>query len=184
MRGRVEESFAKRHRAIDVDDDGNAASPRLGAQIRAEFRAAALGENGRAILQQRVGRGQADLPQLRIAECHDGTFAARIDHDARDRRYQARHMHDVLGVDALMRQLLENISGGSFARVAHWPADRGAAAEAYDTDGGVQRIAAADFIKVAGVRFGAACGNSADPKGQIAHGYADTENPRGNFWRS
>src|SRR4029077_8416597 len=77
----------------------------------------------------------------------------------------------------------EDIPGGGFASVAHWPADRGAAAEAHDTDGGVERVAAADFIKMAGVRFGAASGNTTDPKGQIAHGNADTENPRRSSWR-
>ena len=58
MRGRVEQPLAQRHRAIDVDDDGNAAPARLGAEIGAEFRAAALGQDRGAIVQQRLGVGQ------------------------------------------------------------------------------------------------------------------------------
>ena len=42
----VEQALAQRHRAIDVDDHGNAAPDRFGAQVGAEFGAAAFGEDG------------------------------------------------------------------------------------------------------------------------------------------
>ena len=88
MRRGVQQAFAQRHRAIDVDDHGNAAPDRLGAEVGAEFRAAALGQDGVAVLQQRVEVGQFHLPQFRIAEGHDGALAGGIDHDRRDRRHQ------------------------------------------------------------------------------------------------
>ena len=110
----VEQALAQRHRAIDVDDDGDAAPARLGAEIGAEFRAAALGQDGVAVVEQRVGVGQLDLPQFRIAEGDDGALAARVDHDVRDRRHQARHVHEVFGLDAFMRELVENVRGWRF----------------------------------------------------------------------
>ena len=59
---RWEEAFSRPsrsdHRAIDVDDHGNAAPDSLGAEISAEHRAAALGEDGGAVVQQRVEVGQ------------------------------------------------------------------------------------------------------------------------------
>ena len=149
MRRRGQQALAQRHRAVDVDDHGNAAPARLGAEIGAELRAAALGQDGVAILQQLVGVGQADLPQFRIAERDDGALAAGVDHDGRDRRHQAGHVHDVLGVDALMRELVEDVPARGFAGVAHRSADRGAAAEAHDADRGIERVAAADFIEMA-----------------------------------
>ena len=121
---------------------------RLGAQIGAEFGAAALGEDGGAIVQQRVEVGQLDIPQFRIAEGHDGALAGRIDHDRRDRRHQARHVDEMLGLDALMRHLLEDEAAGCFLGVAHRAADRGAAAEPDDADRGIERVAAADFVEM------------------------------------
>ena len=106
--------------------------------------------------QQLVGIGQADFPQFRIAERDDGALAAGIDHDAGDRRHQPRHVHDVLGVDAFMRELVEDVAARGFAGIAHRAADRGAAAEAHDADRGVERVAAADFLEMAGVLLGAA----------------------------
>ena len=99
---------------------------------------------------------QLHLPQFRIAERDDGALAAGVDHDVRDRRHQARHVHDVPGLDALMRELVENIAARGFAGVAHRAADRGAAAETDDSDRAVERVAAADFVEMAGVLLGAA----------------------------
>jgi len=44
MRGGGEQPLLQRHRAVDVDDHGNAAPARPRAEIGAEFRAAAFGE--------------------------------------------------------------------------------------------------------------------------------------------
>ena len=156
---------------------------RLGAEIGAEFRAAVLGQDGVAVLQQRVGVGQVDLPQFRIAEGHDGALAARIDHDVGDRRHQARHVHDVLGVDAFMRELLENVPARCFAGIAHRAADRGAAAEPHDADRGIERVAAADFVEMAGIYLEAALRQFLDAERQIAHRHADAENARRDFRR-
>ena len=57
MRRSSQQSLTRRHGAVDIDDDGNAAAARLGAQIGAEFRAAILGQDRGAILQQAVGVG-------------------------------------------------------------------------------------------------------------------------------
>ena len=91
--------------------------PRLRASAQRSVqnsRAAAFGQDGVAIVQQRLDVGQLNLPQFRIAERDDGALAARVDHDAGDRRHQARHVHDVLGLDAFMRQLVENDTGSRF----------------------------------------------------------------------
>ena len=64
VRRGVQQALAQRHRPVDVDDHGNAAPDGLGAKLGAEFGAAALGEDGRAVVQQRVEIGQLDLPQL------------------------------------------------------------------------------------------------------------------------
>ena len=110
MRRRGQQAFAQRHGAVDIDDDRNAAPARLDAEIGAEFRAAVLGQDRAAVLEQFVGVRQLDLPQFRIAEGDDGALAAGVDHDVRDRRHQARHVHDMRGVDALLGELFENIS--------------------------------------------------------------------------
>src|ERR1700687_2230595 len=62
MRRGGEQSLPQRHRTIDIDDDGNSSPARLDAEIGAELRAAALGQDGVAVLQQLVGIGQVDLP--------------------------------------------------------------------------------------------------------------------------
>ena len=74
VRGRGQKSFPQRHRAVGVDDHGDAAPARLGAEIDAEPGAAALGQDGAAILEQRVDIGQPDFPQIGIAEDGDGPF--------------------------------------------------------------------------------------------------------------
>ena len=76
MRGRGEQPFAQRHRAVDIDDDGDAAPARLGAEIGAEFRAAALGQDGGDNPPAATSvSGKLDLPQFRIAERDDGALA-------------------------------------------------------------------------------------------------------------
>jgi len=142
---------------------------------------AVLGQDGAAILQQLVGVGQLDLPQFRIAECHDGPFAARVDHDVRDRRHQVGHADDVLGVDALIRELVEDVPARGFAGVAHRSADRGAAAETHDSDRRVERVAAADFLEMAGIHLEAAGRQFLDTKCQVAHRHADAQDARRDF---
>ena len=183
MRRRGQQPLPQRHRAVDIDDDGNAAPRGFGAKIGAELGAAALGQDRGAVLQQRVGVGQADLPQFRIAEGDDGALAARVDHDVRDRRHQARHVHDMPGVDAFMRELVEDVAARGFAGIAHRAADRGAAAEPHDADRGIERVAAADFVEMAGVLLVAARRQLLDAKGQVAHRHADAENARRDFRR-
>ena len=65
-------------------------------------------------------------------------------------------MHDMLGLDALMRELFKDVAAGCLAGIAHRAADRGAATEAHDSDGAIERVAAADFFEMAGMFLGAA----------------------------
>ncbi len=183
MRRHVEQPLAQRHCAIDIDDHGDAAPARLGAKISTELRAAAFGQDSGAVVQQCLGGRQMDLPQFGIAERDDAALAARIDHDGRDRSHQARHAHDMLGLDALMREVVEDKAARGLARVAHWSADRGTAAEADDADRGIERVAAADLVEMGGVLLGAAGGHAADTERQVAHRHADAEDARRDFRR-
>src|SRR5882724_7654172 len=92
-------------------------------------------------------------------------------------------MHDVLGLDALMRELFENETARRFLDVTHRPADRGAAAEPHDSDRGIERIAAADLVKMGGILFGTAPRNAADAERQVAHRNSDAQDPRRDFRR-
>ncbi len=184
MRRGGQEPLAQRHRTIDIDNDGNAAPAGFDAELGAERRTAALGQDGVTIFEQFVSVGQLDFPQFRIAERHDGALAGRVDHDVGDRRHQARHVHDVLGVDALMRHLVENVAARSLLGIAHRPADRGPAAEPHDPDRAIERVAAADLLEMGGVLLGAACGQARHAERQVAHRHADAQDARGNFGRS
>src|SRR5713226_1566712 len=62
MRGGGEQAFSQRHGAVDIDDDRNAALAGLGAEIGAKLRAAILGQDSAAVLQQLVGIRKVDLP--------------------------------------------------------------------------------------------------------------------------
>src|SRR6516162_372425 len=180
MRGGGQKSFTQRHRVIDIDDHRNTAPAGFRAEIGAKRRAAAFGQDRVAVLQELLCRRQSYLPQFRIAEGDDGTFAARVDHDVRDRRHQAVHVNYVAGVDPLMCQLLENVAAGGFAGVAHRPADRCPAAQPHNSDCAVQGVTPADFLKMAGMLLGTARGKTWHAKGQVAHGHADTEDERRN----
>jgi hypothetical protein len=128
--------------------------------------------------RRRVDAGQPDFPQLRIAEDGDGSFAARVDHDRRDRRHQSRHVHEVIRLDAFLGELVENKPAGALASIAHWSAQRGAATEPHDPDRRVERVAATDFGEMAGVFLRAVRGHALHAEGQVTHGHADAENPR------
>ena len=88
---------------------------RFGAEVGAEFGAAALGQDGvRNPPAASRGRGRLHLPQFRIAEGDDGALAGRIDHDGRDRRHQARHVHEVLGRRCPHGPVFRRCSGSMF----------------------------------------------------------------------
>ena len=127
--------------------------------------------------------GRLHLPQFRIAEGHDGALAGRIDHDRRDRRHQARHVDEMLGLDALMRHLVEDEAARCFPGVAHRPADRGAAAEPHDADRAIERVAAADFVEMRWRSPWSRARERRRMKGQVAHRHADAENARRDFRR-
>src|SRR5271167_1647014 len=82
-----------------------------------------------------------------------------------------------------MRHLLENIAAGGFAGIAHRPADRSAAAEPDDADRTIERVAAADFLEMAGVLLGAPRRQALHAKRQVAHRHADAENAWRDFRR-
>ena len=138
---------------------GNAAPAGLGAKVGAEFGAAALGQDGGAVLQQRVGvrqAGPSTIPDRGRSTMVRSPLG--IDHDRRDRRHQARHVHDVFGLDALMRELARKCSGSRFR--GHRPSAREIEARPpsrTDSDRAIERVAAADFVEMAGVLLGAAC---------------------------
>jgi len=145
--------------------------------------ALALGQDRVAIVQQRIGIGQPHVPQLRIAEGDDGALAGRVDHDGRDRRHQVAHVHEMAGVDALMRHLIEDVAARCLPGIADRTADRGPAAEPHDADSRIQRIAAANLLEMRGILLGAARGHAGRAEGQISHRHADAEDPRRDFGR-
>src|SRR3981189_3414683 len=89
----------------------------------------------------------------------------------------------MFGLDALMRELVEDIAVRSVTDIAPRAASPGAAAEPDDADGGVERIAAADFLEVGGVFLGTAGGNAADAEGQVAHRHSNAEDTGRDFGR-
>src|SRR5258706_11691304 len=89
----------------------------------------------------------------------------------------------MFGVDALMRELVKNVPARRFAGIAHRAADRGTATETGDSDRGIERVAAADFIEMAGVHLEATRGQFLDAERQVTHRYADTEDARRGFGR-
>ena len=175
MRRRTEQALAQRHRAVDIDDHGNAATARFVAEVGAEASAATLDQDGVAILEQHVCRRQFHLPQFGIAERDDGALAGGVHHDAGDRRHQAGHVHQMRGVDTLFGEVVENILAGGLARVAHRAGQQGMAAEPVDADRGIQRIAATDLRKAVGVEFLAAAGDRLDAEGEVAYRHADAQ---------
>src|SRR5450631_550200 len=90
-------------------------------------------------------------------------------------------MDDLPGIDAFMRELVEYVAAGGFTGVPHRSADRGATAEADDSDGAIERVAATDFVEMAGVYLGAARRRALHPECQVTHGYADAEDARRDF---
>jgi hypothetical protein len=183
MRGGGEQTLAQRHGAVDIDDHGDAAADSLGAEIGAELGASAFGQHRGAVFQQHVGRRQSNLPQFGIAEGDDVAFAGRVDHDRRQRGHQASHMHEVFGVDALMRELVENVAACGLARIAHRSADRGAAAKPHDADRGTERIAAADLLEMGRVLLRSTRRHLWRTEGEVAYGNTNAENAWRDFRR-
>src|SRR4029077_13056965 len=115
----------------------------------------------------------AHFPQFGIAKGDDGALAAWVDHDVGDRRHQSRHMNEMPGLDSLMCELLEHIFARGFLRIAHRSADRSAATEPYDSDRGVERIAAADLVEMTGIHFEAAARQFLDSECEVADRHPD-----------
>src|SRR5258708_30340799 len=82
-----------------------------------------------------------------------------------------------------MREFAEDKAARCPTPDAHRPAARGAAAEADDADRGIERVAAANLVKMGGVLLGAAAGYAADAERQVAHRHADAKAARRDFLR-
>src|SRR5664279_479406 len=78
VRGGSQQALVQRHRAVDADDNGDAAPACLGAEFGAELGAAALGQDGASATEQPLDAGEPDFPQVRIAENGNGSFAAGV----------------------------------------------------------------------------------------------------------
>ncbi|MET4241854.1 hypothetical protein ABIB07_005091 [Bradyrhizobium sp. RT10b] len=179
MRGGREQAVLQRHRAIDADDDGNAASSRLGAEIDTKGAAAALDEDRPAIGEQCVTVWQLHAPQSGIAIDRQRPLARGLDQDRGDRRGQAGHAHDVRRVDAFTGHLFENEAARRFPCITHRSCEGDPATEPRDGDRSIERVAAADLGEMRGVGLAAARGHGLDAKGEVAHGNADAK----GVWR-
>ena len=89
---------------------------RLGAKIGANSRSGFRSGSRRNLRSSMSASRQLHLPQFRIAIGDDGALAGGVDHDGGYRRHQARHVHEMGGVDAFLRQLIVDVRGWCFRR--------------------------------------------------------------------